>query len=1035
MQIRQIVLVVLLAAPALAQFRFDIDLKRDGPTSLVIYGDDGVLVRTVWDAAKRKAGRQQVEWDLLDDDGQPVKPGTYTYRTLESSAVRPRYIATIGNGRHPQVAGDLGGVEGMALFDVDIDDDGTIYTNGIGHGRSVQKISPDGKRLHAATNVSAVEVPSTIALGARHVFVVGDEGFYRLDKTTMQFARFGEELVVRFAQPPKWYPGGSDSDRLDAMLVEARDCVAADGGNDPRIHAWRGITRHPMKRYEGDRVRGAAVWGDRLLVADSHYDEVRLYDVESGERVGTWPGLTDPAGMVVRGEELLLVTDRQVVVLDRDGRQKSIVIGNGLERPFGIALGPRGLVHVTDLGIPNQVKVFGPDGRHLRSFGRAGSFNGRVTHDKLGIPRGIAVDGAGDIVLAEFAYNRIQKLSPAFEPRWNLQAFYCYLGTADQDDPRWIYGFEGPMLPVIKQFRVDLDTGKWELTRAWYFHKYDDAGSFYGYPSTGGGALTLDGHKFVYIHHKTMRVYRLDGDDLVPVVRIGPRISFTRADGTRAEYHRSQSPTYAIWHDENQDRRIRESEMSVLNEQEAAQRGMLWRSNDANITSDGTIYMGNLVLRCRGVIEGIPRYDWAHVDVTPISTPEKVVTIHGTAGVGVDDRGNRYYGIRESAGGAAEFKGMTFWAKRAGWQHVVKHAPDGRRLWRAGRKAYGHVMPGEFSYFSSLDWARGFVFVADWDGYVHVFSDDGLFVKRLFKGTREGAHQNENPYSITSYELGHVKTVSDPRTGRVYVVSQSLEGGEHIRAYEIQGLEEVRRTEGTFEVAAGRLVSIEPRKNRPSARRAAPTQRRIAITSVLEPPVVDGRLDTWTRYTAPETVGEAHDPAQVRILMRYDEKYLYLGARCDNDDSPARNAHYPKTRDSFWRGDCVSLFINTDSKADRAREKFTPRDHHLMLPLAHGHLDRPLTVYSWTKSDFIEQSEYRVQVPDERTWTMTARIPWAAFGPYVPVPGDTLHLNVQIDFGDLKGKAHLFALSLGGHDRSYAVPRRWNADGKIMYAR
>ena len=1028
-----------------AELTFHAALSHDGPTSLAIYSAQGVKVRTLWDATQAKTGQANVAWDLRDDDGQPVAPGTYQWRAVMGASVVPRYVATVANGRHPQVQGDLGGVEGMGVFDVVADHDGTIFTSGWGHGKSVQKVSPDGKQRPKATNLSAVEVVSALALNDKYVFVAGDEGFYRLDKKTMKHVRWPSgELVHRFVDKPKWTIAKTPGERVQhalAMRDEAIECVGPSGENDPRVHAWQGITRHPMTHYEGGRIIGAAVWDDRLYLSDRHYDRVLIYSVDTGELVGTWDDVKSPAGIAVRdGRELLVITDGKVVARDRDGQHRGNVVTHSLIHPMGLAVGPGGRVYVTDLAIPNQLKVFSRDGLLERAFGRAGTFAGKVTFDKLGVPRGVAVDRDGNVILSEFAYNRVQKLSPELKPVWDLQAFYCYLGTADQTDPQWIYAFEGPMLPVIKQFHIDYDTGKWDLTRAWYFHKYDDAGSYYGYPSTGGGAVTLDGHKFVYVQHKTMRIYRLEGDDLVPVVRIGPRVSYERPDGSIFFFSRDNNRLPArlfIWHDDNHDRRVFEREVDVLPLEVVQQRNIYYRGTDGDIDRYGNVYMGNMVFKMQGVVDGIPRYDWDHLEVMNLSLPNRPVNSFGVSGMGVDDAGNRYYAVSENHAGNPDFPGLTFWAKRQGWQHVAKYTPDGTLLWRAGRKAIGKVFPGSFSYVDSVDWAGGFVFVADMDGYVHVFTDDGLFVTRMFSGVREGADQDKDPYAITSNELGHVKAITHPRTGQVHLISQSLEGGEHVRVYTMDGLGDVVRNHGTLAVrqadvadvapvALGATMAAKPRDNLP---------HEVPITSVLAPPVVDGKLTTWTQLVTPAQIQTDDGATTVDVYLRYDEKYLYIGARCTGDESPAKNAQVPDDTEFFWRGDCINLFINTDPNVDRKRSTFGPGDDHIFLPISGRFAGKPLLPYSRQRSQYIKDAQYRVAVVGTDTWTMTGRIAWSELGDYIPNPGDTLHINVQIDFASPKGDKHLYSLYLGGKGRSYADPRNWNCQGKITYAR
>ncbi|MBI4023702.1 MAG: hypothetical protein HY360_01895 [Verrucomicrobia bacterium] len=1013
---------------ASANVAVPMDGPADGPTSLAIFDSNGVMVRTLWEGADKKASKERVEWDLLDDEGRPVKPGAYEYRIAGGKPVRPRYIATLANGRHPQVEGDLGNVEALNLMDVAVDAEGTIFSSGGGHGKAVQKISPDGKVGKAATIVSAVEVVSALALSDEHVFAMGDDGFYRIRKATMEHAPFPDgELVVRFEKAPVFYPPGDQWEKYEALRKEAEESRQSDGSSDPRTHAWRGVMRHPSWHYEADRIRGAAVWNGRLLISDSHHDEVLVYDPKTGKKLSAWTGIKQPSGIAVAGEkEIFVVSDRKVLALDAEGRILREVVAEKLERPNGLAIGPEGNLYVTDLGIPNRVKVFSPTGKLLRTFGREAPFNGKVTPDKLAIPRGIAVDREGNLILAEFGLNRIQKLTAEFKPVWNVQAFYCYLGTNDQADPQRIYGFEGPTFPTIREFLLDYKTGQWQLNRAWYLNKFDDASSIYGYLSQGGGVVAIKGQRFLYVYHKGMRIFRIDDDHLTPVARFGPRISFEKKDGTRADYFRGTAPQFSIWHDLNRDQRVTEDEVSILPDAEAKQRGLQAVSWDANITDDGTVYVGNMAFPLLGVENGIPRYGWDNVKAIPLALPD-------IRAIGVDDQGNRYYGTAQ-LDEQGKFPGLTFWAKRIGEQHITKYSPENKRLWQVGRKAYGRVQNGEFSYMTSLDWAGGFVFASDMDGFVNVYTEDGLFLTRMFRGTREGADPGKDPYCITAHELGQARTYRNPKDGKTYLVSQSLESGEHIRVYAIEGLDQVQRARGTFEVSAADLAAV---KSRPptTSKQATSGPQLIAISSVLEPPVVDGSLTTWSRLVTPVVMQTPDGSLSVKIMLRYDEKYLYLGAECVGDDTPAVNSYFPDNPADAWQSDCFNLFINTNPKADRSRIKPTAEDHQIFFPLNRAFARKPLRPYSFRKRAWIGEADYRITVKTGKGWTLTGKIPWSALGDYRPVPNDQIHLNFQVDFGNADGTASIFSLPWGGLEGSFANPSRWNGEGRIYYAR
>ena len=77
----------------------------------------------------------------------------------------------------------------------------------------------------------------------------------------------------------------------------------------------------------------------------------------------------------------------------------------GVEGPWGIAMNLAGEVVVTELG-RHCISVYSPNGRRLWSFGTHGSRHGQFRY-----PRGVAVDGKGNILVADSMNHRIQKFT------------------------------------------------------------------------------------------------------------------------------------------------------------------------------------------------------------------------------------------------------------------------------------------------------------------------------------------------------------------------------------------------------------------------------------------------------------------------------------------------------------------------------------------------------------------------------------------------------------------------------------------------
>ena len=171
---------------------------------------------------------------------------------------------------------------------------------------------------------------------------------------------------------------------------------------------------------EGLLPTDVVVRGGRLYVTDIRDHEIEVYDVESGEKVGTLgregedPGeFKFPSFLALGPDDTLYVTDTmnfRVQKLALDGTPlgsfgKAGDWTGSVSRPKGVAVDDEGFVHILDAGFENA-QIFLPDGRVGTFYGGFGDYPGHMW-----LPFEITLDKS---LLARFAGRISPRLSPKY---------------------------------------------------------------------------------------------------------------------------------------------------------------------------------------------------------------------------------------------------------------------------------------------------------------------------------------------------------------------------------------------------------------------------------------------------------------------------------------------------------------------------------------------------------------------------------------------------------------------------------------------
>ena len=196
----------------------------------------------------------------------------------------------------------------------------------------------------------------------------------------------------------------------------------------PAIQVWGG-EGVADGQFRSPRAVAVSPFG-QVYVADGGNHRIQVFDL-NGQFLKAWGGvegegpgeLTEPWGIAVSDDGRIYVADtwnHRIQIFDEDGQYLSEfgdfanTDGDPQSAP-GTFWGPRGLaldsagnLYVADTG-NKRIQKFASDGRHLSSWGGGGIIAGHFEE-----PTDVALDSAGNIYVADTWNQRIQKFDPQF---------------------------------------------------------------------------------------------------------------------------------------------------------------------------------------------------------------------------------------------------------------------------------------------------------------------------------------------------------------------------------------------------------------------------------------------------------------------------------------------------------------------------------------------------------------------------------------------------------------------------------------------
>lgn len=410
--------------------KFNFQLPKEQVTSVTLVDAKGDRVRNLIRAESRPGGEVAESWDGLDDAGNVLPPGEYTWKGVYHDLLTTKYVMGVSNSGTPSYnsedgKGAWGGDWGCPVDVCFSGERGALLWNGSEAGSGLIGIDLTGKKQWG------------YHIGGSYLATDGDWVFVYLD--------------------------------LEKQL---RAYTLRDG---KQLNFQRGELWAEPNAGKETRCTGLAWQHGKLYVADAGANEVVEYDAKQGTILRRL-SVPAPSWLTNDGEgALYLLSHDTVQRLNLADGTLTCRISDHLDHAQGIAVGADGVIYVSNAGVRHNVSVFSKAGKYLRAIGKRGGrallpavvVPGNVSRARAGKwdaqtllnPRGMAVDPHGRLWVTEddFTPKRISiwnvKTGKLLEEKFGP----CYVSTPITMDPA------DPTRAYCQnvEWNIDLDKGSW----------------------------------------------------------------------------------------------------------------------------------------------------------------------------------------------------------------------------------------------------------------------------------------------------------------------------------------------------------------------------------------------------------------------------------------------------------------------------------------------------------------------------------------------------------------------------------------------
>ena len=778
------------------------EIKEPGLISLALYNEQGQVLRELLCGAERTAGSHDESWDGLDEAGQKVPSGSYSWKLLQSQGLQAEYLMTLGLSVDffKLWPGNHIGVTGLA-----VDETGLYFGSGCSEARGfVMKMAPDGTRLWTVDRnwFEEWQGPHSLAVDGNKLFMMQEN--YDVIRLSADQGAAGPiwDLVYDRTRPKDRPTSTREDGGWDKMkLGQAAETAAVD------LAAGKGTLVMSYENFNCIR------WIDELRGAVLKEVQVKA-----------------PLGVAIDNQgRALVISEGQVLALaSGDTTGVPLITADKLSSPWRLSVNrTTGEIWVAERGASQQVKRFSADGKLEQTYGVSGGRPAQGLYDgQIGFRNinsiAAAPDGSFWISEAFAAPRRIAHFGAdgTLLREWYGPQMYANRAFADPADPSlvWLDSMWGELI----QAKVDYAKKTWTV-RATYSYM-DPLQPRYRHEN----GMWFVGHANgkTYLAKETEPdVYQVDepGRRLVPIFKTGNayypggnagwqippglRPAQDPWPGQTAPQPQPAEPWHYTWYNPKGDGKISLSDMTFGRELDTFPHQSFVRPDLTYLTSIDISWKeadnawqhkgGPSLLSPTGSGAAFPDYHLDQAGNLPLKLPDYLGAIR-SLWEGQDGTIFTAHNTTKSRSGRGPF-GVGKTASPFGGNYVAKWKADGSLVWAVGQHAAGaKAEPGEARMLYRIAGAvHGCIAVNDIDfSMTHVWDEDGLWVGRLLDNGIITPDIPRDAYVVCGENFGGY-LFENSQDGQVYFFGGSYNATP---VYRITGWDKFQRQQGTVAV-------------------------------------------------------------------------------------------------------------------------------------------------------------------------------------------------------------------------------------------